>query len=252
MDIHKPKPWRGWREFLREYATIVIGVLTALAFEQAAEWLHWQGKARAAEHAFRTDLSLTADLASERVAVSRCLADRLAVLKGLAEGGQPSAGPLPSDAGGYPMPAPYRAPRRAWTTQAWDGVMADGTYAHLSPARARALSLLYYTVGNMREANFAEKNEAPELDVLTDKVVALTPDKRVELLQHIAKLAWFNEDLTKVSKQILRRIDDAGYLPSLKDTERRLASEDSRAMACRYADEDLKNRELKGWFTLHR
>jgi hypothetical protein len=37
MDIHKPKPWHGWREFLKEYATLVIGVLTALAFQQAGD-----------------------------------------------------------------------------------------------------------------------------------------------------------------------------------------------------------------------
>jgi hypothetical protein len=216
---------------LKEYATIVVGVLTALAFEQAVEWLHWQGKVRSAEHAIQTDLALTADLASERVALSRCLDARLHVLKALAEGTQPLAGPLPPDAGGYPMRAPYRAPARAWNAQAWEEVMADGTYAHLNPDRARALSLLYYTVGNMREENFTEKNEAPDLDVLEDKAIALTPDKRVELLQHI---------------------DDAGYLPSLKDTERRLASEYSQAMMCRYAEEDLKDRVLKGWFTLHR
>jgi len=32
MDIHKPKPWHGLREFLKEYLIIVIGVLTALTF----------------------------------------------------------------------------------------------------------------------------------------------------------------------------------------------------------------------------
>lgn len=250
--MDKPKLWHSWREFLKEYATIVIGVLTALAFGQAAEWLHWQGKVRSAEHAIQTDLALTADLASERVALSRCLDERLKVLKELAEGRQPSAGPVPPDAGGYPMSAPYRPPARAWNTQAWEGVMADGTYAHLNPDRARALSLLYYTVGNMREGSFVEKNEAPELDLLENKAIALTPDKRAELLQHIAKLSWLNQDLTKVSKQILRRIDDAGYLPPLKDTERRLASEYSQAMTCRYAEKDLKDRVLKGWFTLHR
>jgi len=33
MDIHKPKPWHGWREFLKEYGIIVLGVLTALGLE---------------------------------------------------------------------------------------------------------------------------------------------------------------------------------------------------------------------------
>jgi hypothetical protein len=42
MEIHKPKPWHGWREFLKEYLIVVVGVLTALAAESGVEWLHWQ------------------------------------------------------------------------------------------------------------------------------------------------------------------------------------------------------------------
>ena len=42
MDIHKPKPIRNWRDFLKEYAIIVLGVATALAGEQAVEWWHWR------------------------------------------------------------------------------------------------------------------------------------------------------------------------------------------------------------------
>jgi hypothetical protein len=40
MDIHKPKPFHNWREFLKEYGIIVLGVLTALGLEQAVEWAH--------------------------------------------------------------------------------------------------------------------------------------------------------------------------------------------------------------------
>ena len=40
MDIHKPKPWHGLREFGKEYAIIVVGVLTALAGEQLVEAAH--------------------------------------------------------------------------------------------------------------------------------------------------------------------------------------------------------------------
>jgi hypothetical protein len=38
MDIHKPKPWHGVREFLKEYLIVVGGLLTALAAEQGVEW----------------------------------------------------------------------------------------------------------------------------------------------------------------------------------------------------------------------
>jgi hypothetical protein len=42
VDIHKPKPVHGWREFINEIGVIVIGVLIALAGEQAVESLHWR------------------------------------------------------------------------------------------------------------------------------------------------------------------------------------------------------------------
>lgn len=40
MEIHKPKPWHGLREFLKEYGIIVLGVLTAIALEQTVETFH--------------------------------------------------------------------------------------------------------------------------------------------------------------------------------------------------------------------
>ena len=47
MDIHKPRPWHGGREFLKEIGTIVIGVLIAIGAEQTAEALHHRAQARA-------------------------------------------------------------------------------------------------------------------------------------------------------------------------------------------------------------
>jgi len=40
MDIHKPKPWHGWQGFLKEYAIIVVGVLTALVGEELVVGVH--------------------------------------------------------------------------------------------------------------------------------------------------------------------------------------------------------------------
>src|SRR5689334_10434977 len=81
MHFHLPKPLHGWRAFIGEVGIIVLGVLIALAFGQAVEWLHWQAKVREAEAAIGRDLALTSDIASERVAVARCSDDRLALLR---------------------------------------------------------------------------------------------------------------------------------------------------------------------------
>jgi len=47
MEIHKPKPFHTLREFLKEYAIIVLGVATALAAEQTVEYLHHRSELRA-------------------------------------------------------------------------------------------------------------------------------------------------------------------------------------------------------------
>jgi hypothetical protein len=74
MEVHKPKPIHNWREFLKEYFIIVLGVITALAAEQGVEWLHWQGQVVAARQAIHDEMGLdNANLFATRLAVSSCL-----------------------------------------------------------------------------------------------------------------------------------------------------------------------------------
>jgi hypothetical protein len=46
MDIHKPKPWRGWPGFMTEIGIIVIGMLIALGAVEVVEtlWLARQAE----------------------------------------------------------------------------------------------------------------------------------------------------------------------------------------------------------------
>ena len=75
MEIHKPKPIHNWREFLKEYAIIVLGVVTALAAEQGVEWLHWQGEVKAARQAMHVEMAANnTSQFSRRIAVAPCFA----------------------------------------------------------------------------------------------------------------------------------------------------------------------------------
>jgi hypothetical protein len=56
MDIHKPKPIRNWREFLKEVGIIVLGVSIALSAEQAVEWWHWQHELHETRQTLRSEL----------------------------------------------------------------------------------------------------------------------------------------------------------------------------------------------------
>ena len=87
MDIHKPKPWRGLREFLKEYAIIVVGVLTALAAEQVAEWAHRTEEVAQARAALHREIALDAMLAANGAREDGCYRDLLLQYAAWAKGG---------------------------------------------------------------------------------------------------------------------------------------------------------------------
>jgi hypothetical protein len=57
MEIHKPKPWHGWRGFLKEYAIIVVGVLTALVGEELVVSAHHRSEVADLRSALRSELA---------------------------------------------------------------------------------------------------------------------------------------------------------------------------------------------------
>ncbi len=77
MDIHKPKPWHGLREFLKEYLIIVVGVLTALGAEQTVEALHRHGEIEEARRALDDEVGFDLTVFDTRVALRGCMDARL-------------------------------------------------------------------------------------------------------------------------------------------------------------------------------
>ena len=80
MDVRKPKFVNNWREFLKEYAIIVVGVLTALLAEQAVQSIDWHHKVDAAIGDMSQELGNADGPESyARLAMHDCLANRLTV-----------------------------------------------------------------------------------------------------------------------------------------------------------------------------
>ena len=80
MDIHKPKPVHGFREFLSEIGVIVCGIAIAITGEQGVEALHWSAKVTEARASLRQELSETGGFFLLRVNANECVARRLAEL----------------------------------------------------------------------------------------------------------------------------------------------------------------------------
>ena len=77
LDIHKPKPWRGLPEFVKEIGTIVIGVLIALGAEQGVEWLHWRHEVEAERRSLLAEAQDALNVVRDRQAGQECVDARL-------------------------------------------------------------------------------------------------------------------------------------------------------------------------------
>ena len=121
MDIHKPKPWHGVREFLKEYVIIVVGVLTALGAEQGVEWLHWRHQIELAHEALAFDMKRVmgwAGLEDARARIGARLTELDAsVDKAQETSASPRSARSPSKAGpGHCAPGRASPMARSWPT----------------------------------------------------------------------------------------------------------------------------------------
>jgi hypothetical protein len=135
MEIHKPKPWHGWREFLKEYLIIVVGVLTALGAEQVVEQLHWRHQVEQAREVLGFDLRRVMAFAGAQDAGSPCIGARLVEMDDLLDAAAAS-GRLP-EIGRIPIPG-----RGAWVMRSWSALTSGQTLSHLPNRQQLSLSAL--------------------------------------------------------------------------------------------------------------
>jgi len=131
MDIHKPKPWHGLREFLKEYVIIVVGVATALSAEAGVEWLHWRHAIADSRAELAADARNIIRVAAEREAQSPCLARQFAEIQGILDRAAVT-GRL------EPVAAVNGPTRRAWTIRSFEPAASGQVLPHM-PVQERGL-----------------------------------------------------------------------------------------------------------------
>ena len=133
MDIHKPKPWAGWREFAKEIGTIVIGVLIALGAEQAVEWLHRTTEITEARNAMHDEIrrDMTALVLESRE--DRCMDAMLGKFDAWAKGGS--------------KPVLHRDLLQSFRSNVWD-IARTGAVPHMKLKERLALANFYGGIEN--------------------------------------------------------------------------------------------------------
>lgn len=247
MDIHKPKPWHGVREFLKEYVIIAVGVLTALAAEQAVEWLHGRHLAEQTEADLAASLQPNLINAAEMWAYEPC---GLARIKDLADALQRpgsiwKANPAPMPPGYHTdrvMPVVYASPGRVWAPTAWESAVASGALPHLPRDRVAKYAEAYHVADLARTSQVALSDLYPRIAALAyDRT--LTDQDKAQYLNVLSAIQRSQISLTTLSQQLVEDAHALGVEAEPKALKQRMDEERVYRKDCL---RDLAPLSLKG------
>jgi hypothetical protein len=199
MDIHKPKPWHGLREFLKEYAIIVVGVLTALAAEQAVEWLHVRTEVAEAREALSQEIGKNVGHLSFAAEEDRCFLASMDNYIVWAKGGP------------KPAPAVDAVKLPPFESSVWD-IARAGAVAHM-PLKARLAYSNFYSEGaNQLSLVMAERALAGRIARFA-YLDSLLPQEARELFQEARGSGVFLRIKIGQDRAMLQEAHDLGVDP---------------------------------------
>jgi hypothetical protein len=206
VDIHKPKPIRNWRDFLKEYAIIVIGVATALAAEQGVEWWHWKNRVRDATEAMRLELREDdGPQAYGRIAMVNCYAGQLDTIQAAIEAERPRKEIAA-------LTYLYRPPVPTWDSSAWNAVLSSDVGSHVTPTQMMDWSKPYNFIPAIEKRNQQEREDRLLLQPTHSKGEKLSSGEAETILAAIVRLRENNYGVSGFSGALLRTMKDNGIL----------------------------------------
>ena len=210
MDLHKPKPWHGVREFLKEYVIIVVGVLTALAAEQGVEWLHWRHVVAQTEAALHAETEDNLIRSYDRMVIRPCISARVAELRDrlAAPGSAWRASRVPANAL-LTMPEVVNSITSRWQDAAWQTAVSGDGLNHMAPERAHFYAELYRGFQMMRDFEAQEQAARPRLTALAfDRT--LTEPEKAEYLNVLGELDHASTHMVTDGRQLLQSAASGG------------------------------------------
>ncbi len=217
MDIHKPKPWHGVREFLKEYVIIVVGVLTALAAEAGVEAWRWVERTDKTEAHLRAELANVTVAAQAHIAQEACeyaMLDRLRLA--LLAPGDDWKPPFVIAKDGVPF-AVIATPIGGFQQQGWKNAQADGTANHLSQDDQMDFGEAYNLLARAEATGDDEHAAVFELNSLA-WARKLDPASRTGYLRLISKLSEDVRMMATDSRLILAQTKELGVKPGNLET----------------------------------
>jgi len=208
MDIHKPKPWHGLREFLKEYLIIVVAALGAEAVVQS---LHERRLSAEAREAVRAEIALDLANFQRRAQWQPCIDRRLSELSDFlskADRGEPIR---PVEIIGNPG-APLLQ------TQRWDAATAGGRTSLLGLDEQHDFARIYASLASVMRHELAEDEAWSDLMAL-EGVERPAPELLARAQTALGRARWENWALRG---NLREAVEFAGYI-GVRPTPNKLA-----------------------------
>jgi hypothetical protein len=199
MEVHKPKLVANWRDLLKEWGIIVLGVLTALFAEQAVQSIDWRHKVDAALADMNNELSSgDGPQAYQRLAIHDCVATKLSAIQAAIDKGDRSRS--------HGLIEGLWVPNRTWDSLAREAANASDVAGHMPHLRMLQYRIAYETVSPLQQLAQKELVDLGHLRALPSTGGPLATDEKLAELDAIQALKIDNDTFARESRFLLLRM----------------------------------------------
>lgn len=211
-------PSMGWRAFWSEIVIVVLGVVIALAANEAVQDWNWRNKVDDGEARLRGDVAWAFLWAAEKSASQPCIDAQLAAIaRNVIESGD-TLRPM-AVLGSLNLQMVVRMPNRPYRFPVWDALLADGTASHFATYRQALYARISDGMAISRASVIEERRLGGNLLLMRDPI-PLDPVVRADLLADINNLRSLIAYEGLNARQRMRVIADAGIAPPDEMVER--------------------------------
>jgi hypothetical protein len=225
MKVHGPKLFGDWRDFLREFVIIVLGVLTALLAQQAVESLNWRHKVEAALADMDNELSVgDGPQAYTRLAIDKCVNTQLDAIRDAIERGDRAASRAQIDG--------LWLPRRTYDYLAREAAAASDVSSHMPPDRMLQYRIAYEVMPNMNRLAEKELSDQAHLHALPRRGGPIETAEKLAAIDAVEALRADNDEMTREARFMLHRLQIIGLKLDRASVKRNLGGVPRQYAAC--------------------
>jgi hypothetical protein len=225
MDARKPKLASNWRDLLKEWGIIVLGVLTALLAEQAVQSFDWRQKVEAALADMDNELSIgDGPQAYVRLAIGKCVTSRLDAIREAVERGDRTQSRKLIDG--------LWLPRRTYDYLAREAATASDVASHMPADRMLQYRIAYEVVPNMNRLAEKELSDFGHLSALPRSGGPLETAEKLATNDAIEALRADNDEMTREARFLLIHVKRIGLGLDRVSVERNFGGAPPQYRAC--------------------